>query len=730
MGLTTSSTGLGLSSAKKQKTQASPDQKRVAIAGNPNVGKSSLFNKLTGLNQHTGNWTGKTISNAWGFVQSGRYPYLFVDIPGTYSLFCFSPEEKIARDFLCFEDIDACIVVCDATCLERGLILLLQVMEIVPNVLLCVNLMDEAAKKHIRVDLALLEKRLGIPVVGTSAHSRGCRQTLLDALDDMFDRCREASRCGQGEGCPRCRLDRASCCRQEDVCSQCGLDCGSCCGQEDACSRCGLDRASCCGQEDACPSYGLDRVSCCRQEDACPSCGLDRVSCHSQAKEEEVEAVLQAEGEDDAVIALGRRAACLCQGVVSYEEPGTSLDRRIDAILTGKCLGYPLMIALLLLVFWITMVGANYPSQLLSSLFSHMEAALSLLAASLGIADPLKSLLLEGVFRTVSWVVSVMLPPMAIFFPLFTLLEDVGYLPRVAYNLDHPFRKCGSCGKQALTMAMGFGCNAAGVIGCRIIDSPRERLIAILTNSFVPCNGRFPTLTVMISLFLLGGASGGFLSACLLTGLILLGVLMTFLSSKLLSATVLKGVPSSFTLELPPYRKPQIGRVLLRSVLDRTLFLLSRAIVSAIPAGIVIWLLANCDPGGISLLTRCCRFLDPFGRLLGLDGTVLMAFLLGLPANEIVLPILLMAYSSQGSLSSLLGPDAMRALLAANGWTWSNALSLCLFSLMHCPCATTLFAIHKETGSLKWTLLAILLPFAAGCACCILLTALVRAWPG
>lgn len=322
-----------------------------------------------------------------------------------------------------------------------------------------------------------------------------------------------------------------------------------------------------------------------------------------------------------------------------------------------------------------------------------------------------------------------MLPPMAIFFPLFTLLEDLGYLPRIAFNLDKYFKKCRACGKQALTMCMGFGCNAAGIVGCRIIDSPRERMIAMLTNNFVPCNGRFPTLIAVLAMFFVG-TGGGLLrslwSALLLTGLIVLGILMTFFVSAALSRTVLKGTPSSFTLELPPYRKPQIGKVIIRSIFDRTLFVLGRAAAVAAPAGIVIWLLANISIGNITLLSRCAGFLDPFARLFGLDGVILLAFILGLPANEIVVPIIIMTYLSAGSLIEMNDLSALRMLLVENGWTWATAISVMLFSLMHWPCSTTCLTIRKETKSWKWTIAAFLIPTGFGLLACFLFTRIAQ----
>ena len=337
------------------------------------------------------------------------------------------------------------------------------------------------------------------------------------------------------------------------------------------------------------------------------------------------------------------------------------------------------------------------------------------------ITASLHGLLILGVFRVLAWVVSVMLPPMAIFFPLFTLLEDSGYLPRIAYNLDKPFKSCHACGKQALTMCMGFGCNAAGIVGCRIIDSPRERIIAMITNNFVPCNGRFPTLIAIISMFFLGVSGGAFeslLSALLLTMFIVLGVFMTFAVSKALSMTVLKGMPSSFTLELPPYRRPQIGKVIVRSIFDRTLFVLGRAIVVAAPAGLLIWIMANVQVGGITLLAHCSGFLDPFAHMLGMDGVILMAFILGLPANEIVIPIIIMAYMAQGSILDFESLTQLKELLVNNGWTWITAVSTMLFSLMHWPCTTTLLTIRKESGSLKWTIMSFLIPTVCGIVIC------------
>ena len=619
--------------------------KIVAIAGNPNVGKSTLFNSLTGLHQHTGNWAGKTVANAHGCCRTQNFACTLVDIPGTYSLFAHSAEEEIARDFLCTGTVDAVIVVCDATCLERNLNLALQILQINPNTILCVNLMDEAEKKGISIDFSILSDNLGIPAVGICARKKKGVKVLLDTLDEMLS-----------------------------------------------------------AAENNADKNAVE-------------------SCHTVRNLS-----------DAAANKLIQTAESIAAKAVTYHNPHyREKDIRLDRFLTSRLTGYPVMILLLAVIFWLTISFSNYPSALLSGLFTKLENGLSAVLLHVGTPIWLHNLLVLGAYRVLSWVVAVMLPPMAIFFPLFTLLEDMGYLPRIAFNLDHCFKKCHACGKQALTMTMGFGCNAAGVVGCRIIDSPRERLIAVLTNSLVPCNGRFPLLITLSTLFFAGAATGALQSAgsaLLLTGFILLGVGMTFLASRLLSATVLKGLPSSFTLELPPYRRPQLGRILLRSLLDRTLFVLGRAALVAAPAGVIIWLTANITVSGSSLLALCAGFLDPFARLMGLDGVILIAFVLGIPANEIVLPIVLMAYLSTGSLVETGNLTSMHAILTANGWTPITALCTMLFSLLHWPCATTLMTIKKETGSLKWTLAAFLLPTLLGCVICILVNGICSIFMG
>ena len=401
-------------------------------------------------------------------------------------------------------------------------------------------------------------------------------------------------------------------------------------------------------------------------------------------------------------------------------------DEKIDKIVSSKVFGIPLMLLLLCSILWITIEGANIPSQLLSNFLFSFEPKIYDLLNTIHFPLWLNEMLTYGMYRTLAWVVSVMLPPMAIFFPLFTLLEDLGYLPRVAFNLDHLFKKACCHGKQCLTMCMGFGCNAAGVIGCRIIDSPRERLLAILTNNFVPCNGRFPTLITISTIFFSSVIANNFLSSSItalsITLLIIVGVLTTLLVSYILSKTLLKGVPSTFTLELPPYRPPQVGRIIYTSIMDRTLFVLRRAVTVAIPAGIIIWIFANIHIGDITLLSYISNLLDPLGKLIGLDGFILLAFILGFPANEIVIPILIMSYMTTGKMVEFDELSALGNLLRDNGWTYLTALNMMLFSLLHWPCATTLITIKKETNSVKWTALGFLIPTAIAFVVCFLTT--------
>ncbi|MBQ7821665.1 MAG: ferrous iron transport protein B [Clostridia bacterium] len=678
----------------------------LALAGNPNVGKSSIFNSLTGMNQHTGNWPGKTVESAAGRFKSGKNSYIIIDLPGTYSLMAHSPEEEVARDFICSGSADAVIVVCDATCLERNMNLVLQTLEITSNVIVCVNLLDEAGRKRIRVDLHALEKRLGVPVIGTVGRSRKGVKKLLDVLDTFAKNER-----GQAH------VFRVS--YPEPI--------------ENAALT--IENAA----KEHFDGRGISRFAAMRllegenEQQLNSSLGEDFFADENialaidGARKQLCDAEIDADRFTDMTVsAIIKSAEEICGECVSTDDGKYGdIDRKLDRVFTGKLIGYPIMLLFFTFIFWLTITGANYPSEFLSRLLFSLESPLKQLCELIHMPAWLKGVLVDGAYRVLAWVVAVMFPPMAIFFPLFTLLEDAGYLPRVAYNLDKPFRKCNACGKQALTMCMGFGCNAAGVVGCRIIDSPRERLLAILTNSFVPCNGRFPTFITLITAFFLynfgQGIGSTLLSSLFLTALIALGVIMTFAATKLLSSTVLRGMPSSFTFELPPYRRVQIGRVILRSVFDRTLFVLARSAVVAAPAGALIWVLANVSVGDASLLAYVSDLLDPFGRFMGLDGVILLGFILGFPANEIVLPIIIMIYTSGTTLGELSSVSAVRELLLSNGWTWLTALNTMLFSLMHWPCSTTLLTVKKETGSVKWTLLASFLPTLFGAAVCVIM---------
>lgn len=682
----------------------------LALAGNPNVGKSTIFNALTGLKQHTGNWPGKTVSNAQGYFTWKGQEFRLTDVPGCYSLLAHSQEEEVARDYICFGGAEGVMVVCDGTCLERNLNLVLQILEVTNKVVVAVNLMDEAEKKGIQVDLAGLEARLGVRVLGTAARQGSGVEALMEGAAAMVE---QEERTALGVEYPPYIETAVE--RLEEALEQ---------------------------ELPACPLPRRWVALRLLEGDTSILMALNREMGVNVARKgairktlEEIFQTWAKEGRERektlgeiAATVVAKASEIAGETVKLDRERATRLDRRLDRLFTSRSTGFPIMLLLLLGIFWLTMVGANYPSQLLSHVLFGLEDPLANGLTNLGLEPVAVELLVHGAYRVVAWVVAVMLPPMAIFFPLFTLLEDFGYLPRVAFNLDKCFQSCRTCGKQALTMCMGLGCNAVGVTGCRIIDSPRERLIATLTNALVPCNGRLPTMVTLITLFLVG-SSGSLVAslggAAVLVAVMVLGVGMTLLASKLLSATILKGEPSSFALELPPYRRPQIWKVIVRSVVDRTLKVLARAVIAAAPAGVLIWVLANVKLGDVTLLATLTGALDPVGRWLGMDGVILTAFLLGLPANEIVLPIIIMSYLSQGSLTELSGA-ALLELLGQNGWTAVTAVCVILFSLMHWPCATTCMTIYQETKSVKWTALAVVVPTALGVCGCLLVNGIAQ----
>lgn len=680
----------------------SKEEYRIALAGNPNVGKSTIFNNLTGMHQHTGNWTGKTVANAKGECIYKEQKYTFIDLPGTYSIMSNSEEEEIARDYICFGNPDTTVVVVDATTLERNLNLVFQIMEITDNVILCVNLLDEAKKKKIKVDLKKLSSELGIPVVGTIARNKRTLDKLLETIKKACEN--------------KISIQPKRVIYQKNI--------------EDTIAK--LTKVL---KEKYSLNENMYRWISLKIID-----GEEKIIKSIEKNLEieilenkEIQSIIENIKKDndfninykDIIISkIVETAEKISNKVCIFEDKDYSeRDRKIDKILTSKKYGIPIMMLFLGLIFWLTIVGANYPSQFLFDIFSKFQEKLINFATYINCPSWLSDMLILGVYQTLTWVVSVMLPPMAIFFPLFTILEDLGYLPRIAFNMDGFFKKACCSGKQMITMCMGFGCNACGVTGCRIINSPRERLIAIITNNLVPCNGRFPFLITIATIFIAGtieGIGASIISTISVMLVIVLGIFLTLIISKVLSKTILKGMPSSFILEMPPYRKPQFCKIFVRSIFDRTLFILGRAVAVAMPAGLVIWLFANIGINGSSILDLIVNFLDPFARLMGLDGYILTGFILGIPANEIVLPIILMCYLQGKALINIEDTFAIGEILRQNGWTILTAINVMIFTILHFPCATTLLTIKKETGKMRWVVLSFLIPTVFGIIICML----------
>ncbi len=682
----------------------------AALAGNPNTGKSTVFNTLTGLRQHTGNWPGKTVARAeGGFAYEGKR-YRLVDLPGAYSLQAGSADEEVARDFLLFDQPDVTVVVVDATRLERNLNLVLQILEITDRVVVCVNLLDEAKRHGITLDLPTLERGLGVPVVGTAARSGEGIKELLAAVH----RVATAEEPPQPYRLTRFPDDIEQAVRDVVASLQTALP-GASNGRWIALRLLHADERV---EASVNNRVVLDAALAARRR--LGPAFHDRIT--------------------EAVFAEAQRIA----GRVVAGVGRSVLDRRLDALLTSRWLGFPLMLAILAVVFWITIAGANVPSRLLSVLL--IDTLHPVLRGAVGAVLPAwaTGFLVDGVYLATAWVTSVMLPPMAIFFPLFTLLEDFGYLPRVAFNLDRMFKACGAHGKQALTMCMGFGCNAAGVVATRVIDSPRERLVAIITNNFSLCNGRWPTQILIATIFigaLAPAALGGLVSAAAVVAIALLGIVAMFATSWLLTRTVLRGEATTFSLELPPYRPPRVLRTLYTSLIDRTAIVLWRAVKFAAPAGAVLWTIANVHIGDLSLAQHAVRLLDPMGLFIGLNGVILLAYVVAIPANEIVIPTVLMltvhttatlagAGAGAGVMFELDSTGDVQALLAAGGWTLLTGVNLMLFSLLHNPCSTTIYTIYKETGSARWTAVATLLPVALGFTVCFLVAQVWRLLAG
>ncbi len=591
--------------------------KSIALIGNPNVGKSTLFNTLSNKNEHTGNWPGKTVGCNISKYKYNDNEYTIYDLPGVYSLNAHSKEEEVTSNFIKSNNYDVIVVVCDATILERNLNLVIEVLNITKNVIIAVNLIDEAKKKMIDIDFIKLEELLDVNVIPICARNNVGINNLLNKIENF------------------------------------------------------------------------------------------------EKKEEIKEKKLN-------IKKINEQSKYIASKVVTFNnENYDKRNKKIDKILTSKLYGIPIMIIGLLIIFYLTISLSNYPSNLLFNIFDKLGIYLNNIFNKLNINKTLCDLLLNGVYKTTTWVISVMLPPMCIFFPIFAILEDLGVLPRIAFNLDKIFYKCNSCGKQSLSMCMGFGCNAVGVTSTRIIDSKRERLVAILTNSLVPCNGRFPSLIAIITMFFAYNENNKLLSALILTLVILISIFMTFIISKILSKTILKGYPSTFTLELPPYRKPIFFKVIIKSIYEKIIKILSRAIIVSIPAGIIIFILSNININDISILKHFINFLDPFGKLIGLDGVILSGFILGLPANEIVIPIILMGYLNLNSMSDYNNLSELKKVFISNGWTIKTAICMIIFILFHSPCSTTLITIKKETNSYKWMLMSFIIPVIIGIILCL-----------
>lgn len=647
---------------------------KVALVGTPNVGKSTIYNALTHNHEHTGNWAGKTVGVTKGECDYLDCKYIFYDLPGTYSLISKSKEEVVATDFIVFEDFDVAVVVSDATSLDKGINLVLQTKEICKNVVVCINLVDEAKKKGITINYDLLEQRLGCRVVPTSARDKIGLEDLLDAIN---------------ESKPQEYLDISYGVLDEPI----------------------KELMTTIKTEKYNPKWIALKIL---EDNTYYIHKLKKLGFMIPSYKIDIDVHLEV------AIKLAREVKKILKEVITYQKDSYDKTRKIDRILTSKIWGIPIMLGILFICFYITIIGANYPSSWLFSFFSSLEEPLTNFLEFILLPSSFIDLLVNGVYKTLYWVVSVMMPPMLIFFPMFTFLEDLGVLPRIAFNMDRAFSKCRACGKQALTMCMGIGCNAVGVTGARIIDSKRERLIAILTNIFMPCNGKFPSLIAIITVFFVGlnKTYGTLLCALILTGFIALGITITFLVSYILSKTILKGEPSSFTLELPPYRMPKLWDTIKYSVRERAIFVLGRAVSVAIPAGVLIWIVANIEIQGIPILTYLVNFLDPVGLLLGLDGVILLALILGFPANEIVVPIMLMCYLNTSTLIDMDNLNVLKDILVSNGWTIKTALSFIILFMYRFPCSTTLLTIYRETNSKLYTFLSVVIPMSIGVLLC------------
>lgn len=676
---------------------------QVLLAGNPNVGKSTVFNSLTGMKQHTGNWSGKTVELASGNFNYRGSTYHLEDLPGTYSLISNSPEEEVARNAICHQNHDLILVVADGTCLARNLNLLLQILEITPKAALCVNLLDEAHRFHISIDLEQLRLALGIPVIGISAHHRGDILKLKKFIASVITTKEWNSRSEPRLVYPKPLEDAI-----QHISEFIPKELFPCSSSRFLSLQLLDNKAFFPMLEKELTILGHSSgplANAIHQEkDNLHRTGISAISLRDILAETPV-----------------YRAGEIAKMCISSSGKAPPQVRKPDKILTSRVFGIPIMLGFLALLLWITVYGANAPSGWMMSFFLWLKPKLTFLLTSISSPPILISLIMDGIYQTTVWVISVMLPPMLIFFPLFTTLEDLGFLPRLAFDLDSCFKKSGGCGKQALTMCMGLGCNAVGVTGCRIISDKRQRLAAMITNCFVPCNGRFSLLITLSTLFIgsiFGQGMESIAAALFLLFLILCGITITLPVTALITKLYPENTKSIFCLELPPYRKPKISQILTRSFLDRTFRILLRAIKVSAPTGIIIWILSNTTINDSSVLHLCADALDPFGQFLGMDGMILMAFFLALPANEIFLPILLMGYLSSGTMMEITDLFALKTLLVENGWSVLTALSVMLFSILHFPCGTTLLTIKKESGSFLWMFLGFLIPTCTAVLAC------------
>lgn len=644
--------------------------KNILLVGNPNVGKSSIFNILTHSHEHTGNWTGKTVKLARKNIINTSYT--LIDLPGIYSLSSLSDEEIVAKDTLLFEQYEKIIYVMDSSNIEKNLHLLLQILEINKNIILCLNMVDELDIKGIKINDKKLSEILGIKVIRCSTSKNIGIKELIESLNEeskssynyVYDYNIEKGISDIFEYLTHQFKSRFIALKllEKDITL--------------------VDSIK--------TKYKLDIID------------KDIQNYLMHVNSEEI---------SDSVSSLLNNIS----KKIYNEVVDTSKEKEIgtiDKIFSKKIYALPIMFIIMFGIFFITIVLANYPSELLSLIFNKFEICLVNLSNILKIPSYIYEPIIYGIYRVVSFIVSVMFPPLVIFFFLFTYAEESGILPRLAFNFDKVFKCSGCHGKQALTICSGFGCNACAIVGSRIIDSKRDKLIAILTNSFIPCNGRFPMIIALITMFFTN--SNNKLQVSLyLTLFVILAILVSLLTSFILSKTILKGYNGFFILELPDYKKVKFKKVLKNSLIYKSLSILKKAVLVSIPCGIIIYLMTNTTIGNLSLFKIASNFLEPFGKLLGLDGVILLSFFLALPANEIVLPIIIMGYLGSKNVPMISNYLTIKEVLINNSWTYMTALSTILFSIMHFPCGTTLATIKSEVGT-KWMIYSFFIPLITG----------------